>query len=115
MKNLESLAQRMTGLVMGQLGEKPPAALPVSRRRRVERPVLYLTEQELESLFRAVEAGRNARDLAIFEVAFARGLRASEVGLLQLGHIRLEVKRIFVTRLKGGHSGEYLLTDREIK
>jgi type 1 fimbriae regulatory protein FimB len=113
MKDLDALATLITGRVLEKLGQQPTVVRPLNGRRRVERPILYLTEQELERLFQAVEVARNARDLAIFEVAFARGLRASEVGLLQLAHVRLEVKRIYVTRLKGGHSGEYLLTDRE--
>src|SRR6478672_7409807 len=55
------------------------------------------------------------RDVAIFEVAYHRGLRASEVALIQVGHWRASQQRLYVTRLKGGNSGEYLVTDREAK
>jgi site-specific recombinase XerD len=85
------------------------------RRKRADRKISYLTEPELKALFVAIEAGKSVRDLAIFEVGYGRGLRASEVGLIQMAHLRLEAKRIFVTRLKGGHSGEYVLSDREVK
>src|ERR1700730_16121962 len=74
--------------------------------------VQYLNEDELAALFRSIEG---ARDLAIFEVAMHRGLRAGEVGLLQVCDLRLAARRLFVHRLKGGHSGEYPLTDRETR
>ena len=117
MKDLATLAERITGLVLEQLAENPAAvARPVShRRKRGERKISYLTEPELAALFMAIEAGKSARDLAIFEVGYGRGLRVSEVGLIQFAHLRLEAKRIYVTRLKGGHSGEYVLSDREVK
>jgi site-specific recombinase XerD len=117
MKDLAALAERITGLVLKQLTETPDAQPHPTRlrRKRAEREISYLTEPELEALFLAVATGKSARDLAIFEVGYGRGLRASEVGLIQLSHLRLEAKRLFVTRLKGGHSGEYVLSDREVK
>jgi len=72
----------------------------------------YLTEEELRALFSAI---KSARDRAIFTVAFWRGLRASEVGLLQLADVRLKVGRIYVRRLKGSRSGEHLLSDEELR
>jgi len=100
-----------------QLSGIPDATLHPAkhRRKRADRKISYLTEPELRALFVAIEAGKSPRDLAIFEVSYGRGLRASEVGLIQMAHLRLEAKRIFVTRLKGGHSGEYVLSDREVK
>jgi len=74
--------------------------------------VQYLDEAELALLFGRISA---PRDLAIFEVAYHRGLRASEVGLQQFSDLRLSARRLFVRRLKGGNSGEYPLTDREVK
>lgn len=84
-------------------------------KRDSERRVQFLTAEELEALFRAVQAGGSERDLAIFEVAYHRGLRASEVGLLKVGHLRLAQRRIYVSRLKRGKAGEYPLTEREVK
>ena len=72
----------------------------------------YLTEPEIENLFSAIS---NPRDLAMFRVAYHRGLRASEIGALQLDDYRRAAKRIYVRRKKGSHSGEYLLTRHEIK
>ncbi|MBZ5607249.1 MAG: tyrosine-type recombinase/integrase [Acidobacteriia bacterium] len=72
----------------------------------------FLTEEEIERLFGAIGDPRN---LAIMRVAYHRGLRASEVGLLQLADYRPAAKRLLVHRLKGSHSGEYLLTDHETR
>jgi site-specific recombinase XerD len=77
--------------------------------------VQFLTAEELAALFAALHKAGNERDLAIFEVAYHRGLRASEVGLLKIGHLRLAQRRIYVTRLKRGKSGEYPLTEREVR
>lgn len=85
----------------------------ISRARKYGKgDVQYLNEEELVALFRSIDS---QRDVAIFEVAFHRGLRASEVGLLQLADLRLSAKRLNVRRVKGGASGEYPITDREAR
>jgi integrase/recombinase XerD len=70
----------------------------------------YLTREEIETLFFVID---DARDHAIFRVAYHRGLRASEIGLLQLSDYRVRSGRLYVRRLKGSNSGEFLLTDIE--
>jgi integrase len=75
------------------------------RKRRVA--VKYLKEEEIDALFRAIT---DKRDTALFRLAYHRGLRASEVGLLQLSDYRKEVGRLFVRRLKGSDSAEFRLT-----
>ena len=83
------------------------------REDRRKSAAKYLTEAEIEALFSVI---KNPRDRAIFRVAYHRGLRASEVGMLQLADYRapLTVKgsyaRLFVHRLKRSISQEYLLT-----
>jgi type 1 fimbriae regulatory protein FimB len=74
--------------------------------------VQYLNEEELAALFRSIDS---VRDVAIFELGWHRGLRASEVGMLRMSDLRLSRGRLFVHRLKGGYSGEYGLTHREIR
>jgi integrase len=74
--------------------------------------IKYLTAEELERLFRVITS---TRDKAIFRLAYHRGLRASEVGALQVSDYRPEAARLFVHRLKGGNAGEYPLTDIEVK
>lgn len=92
----------------------PESNVPRSRSRKYDATsVQYLNDDELAALFVAI--GGSVRDRALFEVAFHRGLRASEVGKLTVADVRLHAKRIYVHRLKGGHSGEYPLTTREVK
>ena len=81
--------------------------LPDQKR---EPPPQHLTTRETEALFRAIT---DPRDRAIFQVAYHRGLRASEVGRLDLADYRAVHGRLFVHRLKGSISNEYLLTAAE--
>lgn len=80
------------------------------RRSRPE--IQYLTEQEIERLFSVI---RDPRDLAIFRVAYHRGLRAREVGLLQVADFDPRSDRLTVRRLKGSRGGQYHLTKNEVK
>lgn len=91
------------------------------------RTMKYLTVEELERLFDAPhQAMLNsyervdiiARDTAILRVAYHRGLRASEIGILRFEDYRPPANsdapgRLYVRRLKGSRSGEYLLTIKE--
>ncbi|MBV9446609.1 MAG: tyrosine-type recombinase/integrase [Streptosporangiaceae bacterium] len=88
------------------------APSPAPRRRKPKATIKYLTSEELERLFAVIKA---ARDKAIFRLAYHRGLRASEVGLLTMAHYRQAAERLYVTRLKNGNSGEYGLTAIEVK
>jgi len=76
------------------------------------RNIKYLTEEEIARLFKVIDS---VRDRAIFRVGYHRGLRASEVGLLQMSDYRAAAGRLYVHRLKEGHSGEYVLTNAEEK
>ena len=58
----------------------------------------YLTKQELLKLFGAIV---NRRDRAIFRICYWNGLRASEIGALQLTSFNAEEGRLMVKRLKG--------------
>ncbi len=116
MKDLRGVAVPLTKAAEGT---GPPDRANISKRRRkISGELKYLNEDELRMLFRAIaDSGSpdTVRDIAIFEVAYHRGLRASEVGALQVGDLRSDLKRLYVRRKKGSHSGEYLLTDRETK
>jgi type 1 fimbriae regulatory protein FimB len=95
------------------------AASPTQRARGAKKKksdrIAYLTAEELEALLRAVRAGGRARDVAIFELAAGRGLRRGEVGLIMMEHLRLNVKRAWIERLKGGISHEHTLLESELK
>jgi integrase len=91
----------------------PAHKTPRSRARKYSgADIQYLNEDELASLFAVIT---DPRDIAIFELAYHRGLRVSEVALLKTTDLRLSARRLYVTRTKGGNSGEFLLTDREVK
>jgi integrase len=95
--------------------ETPPAPAPASpakRRRKPKATIKYLTAEELDRLFAVVKA---PRDRAIFRLAYHRGLRAGEVGKLQLADFRAAADRLYVHRLKIGNAGEYVLTSIELK
>ena len=110
----EALAARL-GLPNASHDAGSPSPARPREKRNPERRIQFLTSEELEALFAAIRAGGSERDLALFEVAYHRGLRASEVGLLKIGHLRLAQRRIYITRLKKSKSGEYPLTEREVK
>src|SRR6266849_8404948 len=72
----------------------PPVQKPKAKRKRKE--IKFLTEEELARLFSAIHS---VRDRAIFQLAYRAGLRASEVGLLQLRDYDPKSDRIFIHRL----------------
>jgi site-specific recombinase XerC len=82
------------------------------KRRLSQNAPSYLTEKEIDDLFRVI---KSPRDRALFRVAYHRGLRASEVGILKLSDYRpAPVQgRLYVHRLKGSISREYLITEIE--
>src|SRR3954466_2757734 len=85
------------------------------QRMKSTRNIKYLTSEEIARLFSVITG---IRDRAIFRVAYHRGLRASEVGLLQMSDYQPARGRLYVHRVKCGQadtSGEYLLTDAEVK
>jgi integrase len=94
------------------------AAPPSHSRRAREKNIVFLTDEELRALFRVIkDAGgkHSIRDTAIFRVAYHRGLRRSELGLLQLSDFRDREGRLYSTRLKGSNSGEDRLFDEELR
>jgi site-specific recombinase XerD len=76
------------------------------------KPLKYLTLDEWESLISKVT---NVRDRALFQVAYWRGLRASEVGMLKIGDWSPDSRRLYIHRGKNGLGGEYVVSDAEYK
>lgn len=74
--------------------------------------ISYLTQLQVQDLLDSI---LGVRDRAIFTVAYWRGLRASEVGMLRVDDYRPEAKRLFVRRCKGGTSAEYVLCAAEVQ
>jgi integrase/recombinase XerD len=63
----------------------------------------YLTKEEVERLF-AVISARDGRNRLLLDVIYRHGLRRREAALIRREHVG---ERIWITRLKGGISGEY--------
>jgi integrase len=79
-------------------------------KRRKEAPK-YLTPEEIQALLNA--SSINARDHAIFRLAYHHGLRVSEVGLIQMRDYhpstRKDYDRLVIDRLKGSYGGDTVL------
>ncbi len=76
-------------------------------KRRQRKLPPYMTIPEKDRFFRAVDS---LRDRAIFRLLYHHGLRASEIGKLQMSDYRqgptADLDRILIHRLKGSISGE---------
>jgi integrase len=94
----------------------PPAAPPPKSKKakkpRVPDKIKYFTDDEINRLFAVI---KSPRDTAIFRLAYHRGLRASEIGMIQLADINLRDERIRFERLKGSMGGEYHLCSSELR
>jgi site-specific recombinase XerD len=74
--------------------------------------IKFLTLDETKRLFSVIE---DKRDKALFLIAYRHGLRASEVGLLQVSDLDLKQLRIIIHRLKGSLGGQHPLQADEAK
>lgn len=83
----------------------------VTKTLRASAPIKYLTEEEIARLFIAIQSWR---DTAIFRLAYHRGLRASEIGMLQLADFSDRSGRIYIRRLKGSNAAEFRLVAAEL-
>ena len=97
---------------------RPQAAIPSAgpgeppvpvRRKKKARPAIP-QEEEMQRFFRAIDS---TRDRAIFRIMYHAGLRASEIGLLEMRDYAPRTDRLMVNRLKGSNSGEHHLNREE--
>lgn len=79
-----------------------------SRKRKTAADAKYLTPEQLQAFMAVIH---DKRDLAIFRVMYHLGLRASEIGLLDLQDFRQQDGKLKIRRLKGSSGGEYRLPD----
>jgi integrase len=108
---MSNIAPKTTALrVVPKTASEPPKAEPAKRQRRKRSQPLYLQFEEIERLFIVIES---PLDRAIFRLAYHAGLRASEVGRLELRDCNARTERIFIHRLKGSNSGEHHLCREE--
>jgi site-specific recombinase XerC len=78
--------------------------------RKPQRVPDYLTEDEISQLLGIIN---DIRDKAIFAVTYYRGLRASELGIIDVNDYHAASGRITIRRLKGSRGGEYYVTEAE--
>jgi integrase len=67
------------------------------KKRTPKHTIKYLTQDELKALLKIIT---NPRDKAIILLAYRHGLRASEIGELQISDIDFHRSRIRITRKK---------------
>ena len=89
-----------------------PPAKPASKPRRRPKSPAHLRPEEVERFFAYC---KDVRDAAIFRVMYHRGLRASEIGILQLADWNQASGRLQVHRLKGSYSLDYQIKPVEVK
>jgi integrase len=81
-------------------------------KRRKRTLPKYLIPDEKDALFGVID---DRRDRAIFRLAYHHGLRASEIGMIQVKDWRrgtsLDMDRLFLRRLKGSIGGETILVN----
>lgn len=87
-----------------------PSPKPVTRHETIK----YLPKKDIERLLHAVKP-YSIRDYTILLIAYNHGLRASEIGLLKLSDYKQVEKRLYITRVKGGISNSYLVSDEGAK
>jgi integrase len=74
--------------------------------------IKFLTLNEINRLFSVIQ---DKRDKAIFLLGYWHGLRASEIGLLNVQDLDFQKQRIMVHRLKGSLSGVHLMQPDEAR
>src|SRR5215212_8554207 len=80
-----------------------------NERSPAQKPLPYLTRDEVERFFRAIPQG-NLRDRLLFDLIYRHGLRRGEAA--QLTRDDLRGGKIWIARLKRGVPGGYPLHPR---
>jgi site-specific recombinase XerD len=88
---------------------REPAAPPAPKKRKRNLPGIP-QEDEMARFFKVIPS---TRDRAIFRLMYHAGLRASEIGMLEVRDWSPRTDRIMVNRLKGSNSGEHHLSREE--
>jgi type 1 fimbriae regulatory protein FimB len=87
----------------------------VPRGLKIEKETIkWLPKEQVEKIYNFAKP-RSIRDYTIILISFNHGLRASEVGIISLSDYRPLEKRIYITRVKGGISNSYLVSDEAYK
>ena len=87
-----------------------PLEPPLPKRRPYTAQLPFLEFLEISQLFAVIHS---PRDRAIFRVAYHGGLRASEIGRIEMRDYDAAADRIMIHRLKGSRSGFHHLCREE--
>ena len=90
---------------------KEPKTRATVREERAAR-IKYLNHDQVKAFFSVIDV---PRDRAMFLIIYRRGLRASEVGMLELSDVDMKAGYITVNRLKGSLAGRFKLLADEMK
>jgi type 1 fimbriae regulatory protein FimB len=94
-------------------------ATPLPRRSagttaaRIEN-IKFFTPDELRRLLSAAKK-QSSRDYALMLTGYRHGLRASEIGLLQVSDLDYKRMQLRVHRVKGSFGGEHLMQPDEVR
>jgi site-specific recombinase XerD len=97
-------------LAKAQTGVESPVVAAKPKKRSKAETVKYLTEEQVNRFFAQI---KSPRDTAIFRVIYHRGLRASELGRIQVSDVQMSEGRIVFERKKGSYGGVYRMTSSE--
>jgi integrase len=103
--------EQLNNLVATMQAASPTAPTP-KRKARQKDTLKYLSEEQIDRFFAVI---KDPRDVAMFRVIYHRGLRAAELGQIQLSDWNRDRDRMRFSRLKGSNGGEYFLTSREVR
>ena len=98
---------------LGVTGRDPAAWIKIKRHQR--NAPRYLTLQDVKVLLKAVASRKGViaqRDLVMLKLFLGTGIRLAELVGLDIADVRLDDKKLWLQRVKGGHSQErFLNTD----
>ncbi len=102
------------------IGGKQPISTPTEqnnysvrlRRRSPNDAPKGLSPAQLEAFFSVIES---KRDIAMFRIIYTKGLRASEVGLLEMRDWDDRPAVLYVHRKKGSRSAPFPMHDKELR
>jgi|SRR5581483_4470658 len=102
--------QQLAEIIAQRIHIQAASVRGTRRQRKPQQLPAYLSEEEIARLLRVIS---DVRDHAIFAVAYYRGLRASELGMINVADYDAVSSRLTIRRLKGSRGGEYHLTHAE--